>query len=115
MMNLFSDLTSISNFANDRSKSNNSIANWLFLLNIIMLIVYILVAVFNDGTHIIVTVSSICVSLCGILFGLYMKAEAKSYKFIRDAANELLFNILKKENEERKNKEGESVLYAERR
>lgn len=115
MMNLFSDLTSISNFANDRSKSNNSIANWLFILNIVMLIVYILVAVLNDGTHIIVTVSSICVSLCGILFGFYMKAEAKSYKFIRDAANELLFNILRKENEERENKERESVLHAKRR
>lgn len=115
MINLFSELTSISNFANDRSKSNNSIANWLFLLNIIMLIVYVLVAVFSDGAHIVVTISSICVSLCGILFGFYMKAEARSYKFIRDAANELLFNILRKENEERENKERESVLHAERR
>lgn len=115
MIDLFSDLTSISNFANDRSKSNNSIANWLFVLNIIMLLVYILVAVFNNGTHIIVTVSFICVSLCGILFGFYMKAEAKSYKFIRNAANELLFNILKKENGKRENKERESVLHAERR
>lgn len=115
MMNLFSDLTSVSNFANDKRKSNNLIANWLFVLNTIMLIVYILVAIFNDDVHIIITISSICVSLCGILFGLYMKAEARSYKFIRDAANELLFDILRKENEERKNKERESVLYAERR
>lgn len=115
MMNLFSELTSISNFANDRSKSNNSIANWLFVLNTIMLIVYILVAAFGDGVYIIVTISSICVSLCGILFGFYMKAEAKSYKFIRDTTNELLFNILKKENEERENKERESVLHAEKR
>lgn len=115
MINLFSELTSISNFANDRSKSNNSIANWLFLLNIIMLIVYVLVAAFSDGAHIIVTISSICMSLCGILFGFYMKAEARSYKFIRDAANELLFNILRKENEERENKERKSVLHAERR
>lgn len=115
MIDLFSELTSISNFANDRSKSNNSIANWLLVLNIIMLIVYILVTIFNNNVHIIITISSICVSLCGILFGFYMKAEAKSYKFIRDAANELLFNVLRKENEERENKERESVLHAERR
>lgn len=115
MMNLFSDLTSVSNFANDKRKSNNLIANWLFVLNTIMLIVYILVAIFNNGTHILVTISSICVSLCGILFGFYMKAEARSYKFIRDAANELLFDILRKENEERENKERESVIHAERR
>ena len=105
MINLFSELTSISNFANDRSKGNKSVTKWLFLLNIIMMIVYILIAVFGDNVNIIVIISSICVSLCGILFGFYMKAESKSYRFIRDAVNELLFNILKEENGKRENKE----------
>ena len=106
MINLFSELTSISNFANYGSKRNNSVANWLLLLNIVMLIVYILIAVFGDNVNVIVTVSSICVSLCGISFGFYMKGESKSYKFIRDAVNELLFNVLKQENGKRENKEG---------
>lgn len=106
MINLFSELTSISNFANDRSKSNNSIANWLLLLNIIMLLIYILIAVFGDNVNVIVIISSICVSLCGILFGFYMKDESKSCRFIRDTVNELLFNVLKEEHEKRENKEG---------
>lgn len=106
MINLFNELTSISNFANDRSKSNNSVANWLFLLNIIMLLAYILITAFGDNANAIVTISSICVSLCGILFGFYMKGESKSYRFIRDAANELLFNVLKEEHGKRENKEG---------
>lgn len=62
--------------------------------------------------NVLIMVLMICTSLCGILFGLYMLSEARNYKIIGDIADEILFTI--KKNEERKDKEGKSVLYFER-
>lgn len=105
------DLICISNFSKSQERVNRRTGKWMLWFNIIIMISY-LIMFLTDIMNVLIMVLMICTSLCGILFGLYMLSEARNYKIIGDIADEILFTI--KKNEERKDKEGKSVLYFER-
>lgn len=104
------DLICISNLSKDQERSNRKMGRYMLWFNIAMIIVYV-VMFLTDIMNVFVAFMMACVSLCGILFGLYMLSEARIYKFIGDITDDILFKI--KTYEKRENKEGKPVLHIE--